>query len=346
MARLRVLSGPLQIQPFELNQTNTTIGRAKPNVFRFEHRSVSKYHALIISDADGDLLFDLDSTNGTFLNNQRISSAPLKHGDHIRLGEFVVGYETAEVTESAAAPKPPDTSTSAPKPVLRLRPEPGEMVAAPPPPAPRPVVPAPAPTPAAAPQPVVAASEARPASPPPAPQKATGSQDKAFIRLPGDKKATQGTAAKPGGFMNRVLGRGPEKPEEKAPPPPAPHAPSLSPPPRPSPEPAITAPLPRRPTPAPAPPPEPEPEPAPAEAAPAEEAHVEPPAPVEKISSPPQPAGEQVIQKPAGGGGPAGERILKKPGGTEQQSGDRVLLRPPAKKSDEITLKKPGAPGK
>src|ERR1019366_6506865 len=104
MARLRILSGPQQSEPVEIVQTNTTIGRAKSTVIRLEHRSVSKYHALIVADGDGDLLFDLDSTNGTFLNNQRVSSAPLKHGDHLRLGEFVIAYETK--AEPVAAPGP------------------------------------------------------------------------------------------------------------------------------------------------------------------------------------------------------------------------------------------------
>ncbi len=107
MARLKILSGPHEHEPFDLPSTSTTIGRAKANEVQLPHRSVSKYHLLIVADGDSNMLFDLDSTNGTFLNNQRISSAPLKHGDHIRLGEFVLEYDNpaaaAVATDDSAA---------------------------------------------------------------------------------------------------------------------------------------------------------------------------------------------------------------------------------------------------
>lgn len=49
--------------------------------------SVSSRHAMIFVDEAGASLLDMASTNGTFLNGKRTSSAELALGDLIRIGE-------------------------------------------------------------------------------------------------------------------------------------------------------------------------------------------------------------------------------------------------------------------
>lgn len=65
---------------------------------------VSRQHARIIRDGENFILEDLGSSNGTYLNDQRIQgTVPLSHGDRIRVGSFKMRFMTASTP--AAAPE-------------------------------------------------------------------------------------------------------------------------------------------------------------------------------------------------------------------------------------------------
>lgn len=77
-----------------LNPGTTRVGRAYENPVRFPDPSVSRRHATIVAGARGDTwLTDLGSTNGTFLNGERLAAqAPhrLEDGDRVRFGSSVL----------------------------------------------------------------------------------------------------------------------------------------------------------------------------------------------------------------------------------------------------------------
>ena len=74
-----------------------TIGRRKSNDVVIENLSVSGHHAKIDSVGDGFVLIDLQSKNGSFVNEQLINSHWLKHGDVINIGEHsLVFYYTKD----------------------------------------------------------------------------------------------------------------------------------------------------------------------------------------------------------------------------------------------------------
>jgi len=88
-ASLIVISGPNKGVQYNLNTSEITIGRLDDNVISIQNDAVSGHHAVIRSGNGQYQLFDLDSTNGTFVNGKRISNVLLQSGNLIRLGPDV-----------------------------------------------------------------------------------------------------------------------------------------------------------------------------------------------------------------------------------------------------------------
>ncbi len=72
---------------YPLDRERTLVGRDLDNEIPIDSPFVSRHHALIVRDEQGFWLTDINSTNGTFLNGERVSSQTrLGPGDHIRIG--------------------------------------------------------------------------------------------------------------------------------------------------------------------------------------------------------------------------------------------------------------------
>jgi pSer/pThr/pTyr-binding forkhead associated (FHA) protein len=63
-----------------------TIGRSTGAEFIVDAALVSRLHCQLSATADGLQVKDLDSTNGTFVNGERIQAAQLHDGDRLRVG--------------------------------------------------------------------------------------------------------------------------------------------------------------------------------------------------------------------------------------------------------------------
>jgi pSer/pThr/pTyr-binding forkhead associated (FHA) protein len=106
MARLVLLSEGLTGRTFELKGEKTTVGRVSDNMFEIAEASVSSHHAEIHLRGNEVLVKDLNSTNGTFINGEKVASeAILKPGQILRLGMVEMRLETADPSAAAAASK-------------------------------------------------------------------------------------------------------------------------------------------------------------------------------------------------------------------------------------------------
>ncbi|MDQ2715609.1 MAG: FHA domain-containing protein [Chloroflexota bacterium] len=90
-----------------------TIGRAPDNQLSLNDTQASSHHAEIRPEGQGYVLIDKGSTNGTFVNEQRVdSNVPrlLIAGDRIRVGGTVFTYETSggSLAEKTMLAGPPD----------------------------------------------------------------------------------------------------------------------------------------------------------------------------------------------------------------------------------------------
>ena len=108
MARLVVLSEGLKGTSHELTVDRTTIGRVEDNTFQIPEASISSHHCEILRRGAEVVIKDLDSTNGTFLNGEKVSETTLKPGQTLRLGQVEL-----QLVEGGGAPV---AATPAPKP--------------------------------------------------------------------------------------------------------------------------------------------------------------------------------------------------------------------------------------
>ena len=71
-----------------------TVGRLDDNKIQLEHASVSGHHAVFTLDDQDYILKDLDSTNGTRVNGEKITSQKLRRNDIVRLGNIELLYDS------------------------------------------------------------------------------------------------------------------------------------------------------------------------------------------------------------------------------------------------------------
>ncbi len=77
-----------------LDSDETTVGRTLNNTFVIEHQSVSRRHARIVATNGSHTIYDLGSSNGTFVNGRRVSEAVLQDGNEVRFGSVSFVYRT------------------------------------------------------------------------------------------------------------------------------------------------------------------------------------------------------------------------------------------------------------
>jgi pSer/pThr/pTyr-binding forkhead associated (FHA) protein len=67
-----------------------TIGRDPDNVIRIDNPAVSKHHARIIKEQDQFFIEDLNSTNGTYINEKPIRRLALRDDDEVIIGKHTL----------------------------------------------------------------------------------------------------------------------------------------------------------------------------------------------------------------------------------------------------------------
>jgi hypothetical protein len=106
MAKLVLLSAGMTGRTYDLKVEKTTIGRVEDNSFPIAEPSVSSHHCEVLLRGSEVVVKDLNSTNGTFINGQKVSESPLKPGQILRLGQIEMRLETD--APAAPAKKQPD----------------------------------------------------------------------------------------------------------------------------------------------------------------------------------------------------------------------------------------------
>ena len=87
-AMLFITRGAHKGSRFLVTADGASIGRSPKSEIFLDDVTVSRSHATITKEAEGFLLEDLGSLNGTYLNNQSVSEHLLKSGDEFQIGKF------------------------------------------------------------------------------------------------------------------------------------------------------------------------------------------------------------------------------------------------------------------
>lgn len=117
--------GPLTGQRFPVSDTRITFGRKDDNSVMIASRRASRFHAEVLREADGYVLYDRGSRNGTLVNGRRVTSHALQPGDLITIGDETFCFEAADAMEtitdlSETQSFTPSTTTIEPGPVLHV----------------------------------------------------------------------------------------------------------------------------------------------------------------------------------------------------------------------------------
>ena len=79
---------------YEIPPRPLTIGRSPLADVQIQDGRLSRVHCEITREANSFLIRDLDSTNGTWVNKDRVEETRLKFGDKIRVGQTLIAFES------------------------------------------------------------------------------------------------------------------------------------------------------------------------------------------------------------------------------------------------------------
>lgn len=123
MAKLVLLSAGLTGRSHELSVDKTTIGRVEDNTFQIAEASVSSHHCEILLRGGDVVVKDLNSTNGTFINGEKVGESILKPGQVLRLGQIEMRLENGAASAASAPASAPAPAPAAPRPPSGKKPE-------------------------------------------------------------------------------------------------------------------------------------------------------------------------------------------------------------------------------
>ena len=103
MARVVLMFNKQVIKEYPLMKESITIGRKEGNTIVIDNLAVSGFHARIDPAGSDFILTDLQSTNGTFVNDKKVSSHKLVHGDNIIVGKHVLLFVSTDTGKVAPA---------------------------------------------------------------------------------------------------------------------------------------------------------------------------------------------------------------------------------------------------
>lgn len=113
MFRFTVYHNDELIKTYEIEECPITIGRLPENSVSIANMGISRRHVKIERDANRNfILSDLNSLNGTFVNNKKVKKTSLFTGDRISIGKYTIVFE--DLSQYASQSEPPESADAQP----------------------------------------------------------------------------------------------------------------------------------------------------------------------------------------------------------------------------------------
>jgi len=103
LAKLILKNDGINIRSYLLEKAATTIGRNNDSDVHLDDYSISGLHTVIVAeknpyldDAQDFFVQDMESTNGSFVNGERVERHLLKHGDIVKVGNHELTFDLGQ----------------------------------------------------------------------------------------------------------------------------------------------------------------------------------------------------------------------------------------------------------
>ena len=100
MPKLTVLTEGIEPTSFELAKEVTSVGRVQGNDIVLDHQSVSGSHGELVLRGQDVYIRDLGSTNGSYIDGNKVAESPVQPGEVITFGEVQLKLEGARKVQS------------------------------------------------------------------------------------------------------------------------------------------------------------------------------------------------------------------------------------------------------
>ena len=104
MSYMRIYLNDVLMDQAELNKDKMTIGRSDDSDIVLDNAGVSSHHALIQKEAGGYVIADNDSSNGIFVNGDKVDQHRLEYRDEIQIYNYVLKYMASRGLHGIADP--------------------------------------------------------------------------------------------------------------------------------------------------------------------------------------------------------------------------------------------------
>jgi HD-GYP domain-containing protein (c-di-GMP phosphodiesterase class II)/pSer/pThr/pTyr-binding forkhead associated (FHA) protein len=101
MATIRIKTGPNKGKLYDIQDRPLTVGREDNQVIQIMDQGVSRAHAEIFRLGEMCFVRDLNSTNGTYVNDVKITEESLKAGDEMLIGTTILVFEDVVPSRSS-----------------------------------------------------------------------------------------------------------------------------------------------------------------------------------------------------------------------------------------------------
>jgi pSer/pThr/pTyr-binding forkhead associated (FHA) protein len=99
IARLLVLRDNAVLRAVQLRDRGLTLGRGQQNdvVLDDPERTISRFHAEVHPEGTQYVLVDLDSQNGTWVDDSRVNRVELRPDVPVRIGPYVLVFDDTPI---------------------------------------------------------------------------------------------------------------------------------------------------------------------------------------------------------------------------------------------------------